>query len=44
MSVQESYRSKLTTAEAAIRLVRNGDAIIVPTGVGEPPTLLTTLS
>jgi acyl-CoA hydrolase len=44
MSAQESYRSKRTTAEAAIRLIRNGDAIIVPTGVGEPPTLLTALS
>ena len=28
----------------AVRLVRNGDTIIVPTGVGEPPSLLTALS
>ncbi|MEC5215511.1 acyl-CoA hydrolase [Actimicrobium sp. GrIS 1.19] len=44
MSAQSLYQSKRTTAEQAIRLVRNGDAIIVPTGVGEPPTLLTALS
>jgi acyl-CoA hydrolase len=44
MSAQSLYQSKRTTAEQAIRLVRNGDAIIVPTGVGEPPMLLTALS
>ncbi|GAA4018651.1 acetyl-CoA hydrolase/transferase family protein [Actimicrobium antarcticum] len=44
MSAQASYNSKRTTADEAIRLVRNGDSIIVPTGVGEPPTLLTALS
>ena len=27
-----------------MHLVRDGDQIIVPTGVGEPPTLLTALS
>jgi acyl-CoA hydrolase len=31
-------------AGEAVRQVRNGDFIIVPTGVGEPPTLLTALS
>lgn len=41
---QEQYRSKKMTAEEAIRLVRDGDAISVPVGVGEPPTLLTALS
>ena len=32
------------SAADAVRLVRNGDFIIVPTGVGEPPSLLTALS
>jgi acyl-CoA hydrolase len=44
MSVQELYRRKLATPADAIQLVRDGDVIVVPTGVGEPPTLLTELS
>ena len=44
MSYQDHYRQRLTTALDAIDHVRNGDAIIVPTGVGEPPTLLAALS
>ena len=44
MSVRDQYQSKLNTAAEAVRLVRDGDFIIVPTGVGEPPTLLTALS
>ncbi|WP_025917746.1 acetyl-CoA hydrolase/transferase family protein [Herminiimonas sp. CN] len=44
MSVQELYQKKRGTAEDAINQVKNGDCIIVPTGVGEPPTLLTMLS
>ena len=44
MSVQTLYQKKRGTAEDAIDLVKNGDFIIVPTGVGEPPTLLTALS
>ena len=44
MSAKEEYRKKLTTPEEAIRLVRDDDVIIVPTGVGEPPALLTALS
>jgi acyl-CoA hydrolase len=32
------------TASDAVQLVRNGDLIVVPTGVGEPPALLTALS
>jgi len=31
-------------ASDAIKLVNNGDSIILPTGVGEPPTLLAALS
>ena len=44
MSFQDSYKQKLTTAAEAMRHVRDGDSIIVPTGVGEPPTLLGALS
>ena len=44
MSVQERHQSLLTSADEAVRLVKDGDFIIVPTGVGEPPTLLAALS
>ena len=44
MSIQNLYQQKRQSAEDAVRAVRNGDFIIVPTGVGEPPTLLTALS
>ncbi|MGV8899276.1 MAG: acetyl-CoA hydrolase/transferase family protein [Burkholderiaceae bacterium] len=44
MSVQDLYQKKRCTAEDAINQIQNGDFIIVPTGVGEPPTLLTALS
>jgi acyl-CoA hydrolase len=38
------YREKRGSAEAALDHVRDGDFILVPTGVGEPPGLLTALS
>ena len=44
MSIQELYAQKRRSAMEAVRLVNNGDFIIVPTGVGEPPALLTALS
>jgi acyl-CoA hydrolase len=44
MSIQELYLRKRMSADAAVGLVRDGDFIIVPTGVGEPPGLLTALS
>ena len=44
MSVQDLYQKKRGTVADAIDQVKNGDFIIVPTGVGEPPTLLTELS
>ncbi len=44
MSTQELYIRRRMSAEQAVRQVRDGDFIIVPTGVGEPPTLLTALS
>ncbi|MEY4139651.1 MAG: hypothetical protein RLZZ371_1833 [Pseudomonadota bacterium] len=44
MSFQAIYQSKRVSAEDALDQIHNGDFIIVPTGVGEPPTLLTALS
>ncbi|WP_291995196.1 acetyl-CoA hydrolase/transferase C-terminal domain-containing protein [Candidatus Accumulibacter sp. ACC003] len=41
---QRIYQSKKMAAADAMGLVENGDLISVPTGVGEPPTLLTALS
>ncbi|MEI8155976.1 MAG: acetyl-CoA hydrolase/transferase C-terminal domain-containing protein [Burkholderiales bacterium] len=44
MTPQQLYQQKRMAPADAVRLVRNGDTIIVPTGVGEPPALLTALS
>jgi acyl-CoA hydrolase len=44
MSFQDLYIQRRIPAADAVRQVRNGDFIIVPTGVGEPPTLLKALS
>ena len=44
MTVQALYLQKRTSAADAVRHVHNGDTIIVSTGVGEPPSLLTALS
>jgi acyl-CoA hydrolase len=44
MSVQSLYQQKRMAAADAIRVLKNGDTIIVPTAVGEPPALLTALS
>jgi acyl-CoA hydrolase len=44
ISSQAQYNAKKMTADQAAQLVRNGDFIVIPTGAGEPPTLLTALS
>ncbi|MCL2658562.1 MAG: 4-hydroxybutyrate CoA-transferase [Betaproteobacteria bacterium] len=44
MSFESVYQQKRMSAADAVRQVRNGDMIVVPTGAGEPPTLLTALS
>jgi acyl-CoA hydrolase len=44
MSAQDLYLQKRVSAADALDVLRDGDAIIVPTGVGEPPTLLAALS
>ncbi len=41
---KELYQERLCTAVEGIKLVRDGDCLVVPTGVGEPPALLTALS
>ncbi len=44
MKYRTEYAQKLTAATDAIRLIRDGNTVIVPSAVGEPPTLLTALS
>lgn len=44
MTFQPHYAQKRMSAADAIRVVRNGDTIVIPTAVGEPPSLLTALS
>ena len=41
---QTAYLQRRRSAADAVALVRDGDSIIVPTGVGEPPALLAALS
>jgi hypothetical protein len=40
MSIWTLYLDKRRPAMEAMGQVRDGDFIVVPTGVGEPPTLL----
>ena len=44
MSIQTQYQQKRMSAADAIRVVRNGDTVVIPTAVAEPPALLTALS
>ena len=44
MTNHDLYQRKLVSAADAVRQVHNGDCIVVPTGVGEPPSLLAALS
>lgn len=44
MSFTQMYQERRTTAEEAVRQVRDGDTVVVPTAVGEPPALLNALS
>ena len=43
-SAQDQYQSKRRSAAEAVQAVRDGDFIVVSTGVGEPPSLLAALS
>ncbi len=42
--VKAMYLQKRCTAHEALRHIKDGDMVVVPTGVGEPPTLLNALS
>jgi acyl-CoA hydrolase len=44
LSVLEQYRRKRRSAQDALDEVHDGDVIVVPTGVAEPPALLSALS
>lgn len=44
MAHQTQYQAKRCSADDALRHVQDGDTIVVPTGVAEPPALLTALS
>ncbi len=44
MSFQTQYQQKRLSAADAIRVVHNGDTVVIPTAVAEPPALLTALS
>jgi acyl-CoA hydrolase len=44
MSIPQLYAARKMSADDAIRQVRDGDFIVVPTAVGEPPALLKALS
>ena len=44
MSYQSLYLQKRMSAQDAIGVIKNGDTIVVPTAVGEPPALLTALT
>ena len=44
MAYQQQFQAKRLSADDAVRLVRNGDTIVVPTGAAEPPKLLNALS
>jgi len=44
VSIQTLYQQKRMSAAEAIGVVMNGDTVVVPTAVGEPPALLTALS
>jgi acyl-CoA hydrolase len=44
MSFDQKYKEKRMAAADAVRLVKDGETIVVSTGVGEPPVLLNALS
>ena len=44
MAFKAQYQARRCSADDALQQVRDGDTIVVPTGVAEPPALLTALS
>jgi len=43
-SVQDIYKSKLMTADEAVKLIQDGWGVAVPVAVGQPPQLLNALA
>ena len=44
MDIDLTYRQKLMSAADVAGQIRDGDTIVVPTGIGEPPAILAALS
>ncbi|MDM0112291.1 acetyl-CoA hydrolase/transferase C-terminal domain-containing protein [Variovorax sp. J22R133] len=44
MTLREQYLNKRREAHDTVREIHEGDTVIVPSGVGEPPSILTALS
>ncbi|MBW3086876.1 Butyryl-CoA:acetate CoA-transferase [Austwickia sp. TVS 96-490-7B] len=44
MSMQDELAAKRRTAHDVVDLIRDGDVVVAPTGVGEPPSILEALS
>ena len=44
MSVQSLYAERRRDPHDAVGVVRDGESVVVPIGVGEPPALLQALS
>ena len=44
MSFKQNFVAKCVSADDAVRLVQNGDTIVIPTAAAEPPLLLAALS
>ena len=40
MTAQDQYAAKRREAGGAVGLIEDGSHVVVPTGVGEPPTIL----
>ncbi|MBS0554992.1 MAG: 4-hydroxybutyrate CoA-transferase, partial [Proteobacteria bacterium] len=43
-NVQAQYTQKRMTAADGVAMIHDGETVVVPTGVGEPPALLHALS
>jgi acyl-CoA hydrolase len=44
MDYQEMYKSKLTTPDEAVKLIKDGWGVAVPVAVGQPPVLINALA
>jgi acyl-CoA hydrolase len=44
MNIQEIYKGKLTSAEEAVKVIKDGWRVAVPVAVGQPPILINALA